>query len=225
MVALLIRTLIIYILLSITLKLMGKRQIGELEVSELVSTLLLSEIAALPIADPDIPLLYAVFPILVILCLEIFLSFLKNKFSLLQNLFENAPSVIICRGRLKQKELERMRISVQELLSELRLQGVTEIGDVEYAILESTGKLSVIQKADKQQPTRSDLNIQKKETGLAHPVIVDGAIMEKDLSNAGKSVTWLKDYCKKQGISPENIFLCTVNDAGDVTIIRKEKKG
>ena len=144
MLSIFIRTIIIYILLSIMLKLMGKRQIGELEVNELVSTLLISEIAAIPISESNVPLLAAIIPIVFICTLEIFLSALKNKWHGLKHVVEGEPVYIIYKGKLLQDALDENRISINELLCEMRIQGIGSISEVYYAILEQNGKLSLL---------------------------------------------------------------------------------
>ena len=167
MASIVIRTIIIYALLTIALRTMGKRQIGELDVGELVSTLLISELAAIPIDDPDIPLLNAIIPIFLIISIEIILSSVKNKSETLKNIIEGSPTYIIYKGRILQKELFENRISVNELLRELRSQGIGNVNDVEYGIIEQDGGLSIIK---------------KNEGPLFHSIIIDG---EKHLVSKG----------------------------------------
>ena len=216
------RTVIIYILLSVVLRLLGKRQVGELEVSELVSTLILSELAALPIDDPDIPLLYALIPISLILSLEIIVTFLKNKLPIFKSIFETRPSFLIERGVIRQDEMQKLRISVDELLGELRLQGYGDPADIYYAILEQNGQLSVIPRAEKSAPLREDLPIKITEEGMAHPLIIDGVIYEDSLNRVNKSKSWLVNTCKKKGYELKDVFLCTMNDAGDICIYKRK---
>ena len=204
-----VRTLIIYVLLSFSLRVMGKRQLGELNVGELVSTLLISEIVAIPIADPDIPLLNAVIPLFLILSVEIILSTIKNKSQKLKNSFEGKPVYIIYKGRLLQRELSENRISINELLSELRCQGIGDIKDVEYAIIEQNGSLSVIK---------------KQENNMTHPLIIDGEVMNGTLTKEGKNEDWLFALLKKNKTKAEEIFLLTISDDGQVNLIKKEKK-
>ena len=147
MISIFIRTIIIYIILNVMLKIMGKRQIGELEVNELVSTLLISEIAALPISDTSIPLVPSVIPILFIASSEVIVSVIKNKSKTIKRLVEGEPSYIIYKGRLKQNILAENRISINEVLTEMRTQGIGDLGDVRYAILEQNGKISFIKKS------------------------------------------------------------------------------
>ncbi len=219
------RTLIIYILLLTVLRVLGKRQVGELEVSELVSTLLLSEIAALPIDNSDIPLLSAVIPILLILSLEIIITFLKNKSVILKRLFEMRPTILIDKGELKIRELTRARMSVEELLGELRLKGATELSDVYYAILEESGQMSVILRQEKQPLTAEGLITPEEERGIAHPLILDGAVCTSNLERLGKSEGWLISRLKDEGVTTgiDGVFLCTVNDADEFYIIKRKK--
>ena len=204
------------------LRLLGKRQVGELEVSELVSTLILSELAALPIDDPDIPLLYALIPISLILSLEIIVTFLKNKLPIFKSIFETRPSFLIERGVIRQDEMQKLRISVDELLGELRLQGYGDPADIYYAILEQNGQLSVIPRAEKSAPLREDLPIKITEEGMAHPLIIDGVIYEDSLNRVNKSKSWLVNTCKKKGYELKDVFLCTMNDAGDICIYKRK---
>lgn len=217
-----IRTLAIYFLLSFSMRLMGKRQIGELEVSELVTTLLLSELAAMPIDDPDIPLLFALIPIFLIVSLELITSDLKNRIGFLKRIFESRPSILIRKGALDQNELRRMRMSVEELLSSLRQQGVADIDDVDYAILEPTGKLSVFLHAQKQQPTAEDLGLLPEEKGVAHAIVTDGKLDHAALAACGKDEVWLWQTAKRYQCTPKDIFLLSLDDSAKLTLIKKQ---
>ena len=207
MTSILIRTIIIYILLSFSLRVMGKRQLGELDVSELVSTLLISEIASIPIDDPDIPLLNAIIPILFILSIEIILSTLKNKSEGLKSVIEGRPEYIIYKGRLLQKVLSESRISINELLSEMRSQGIGNINEVEYATIEQNGTLSILKKG---------------ESELAHSIIIDGQVIEKNVKQLGYEDEWLKKRLAEKKAKQEEVLLMTVNDSGEVSIIMKD---
>ena len=207
MAAIFIRTIIIYLALTVSLKVMGKRQIGELEVSELVSTLVVSEVAALPIADPDIPLLNAVIPTVLIVCLEIIISTLKNKSEKLKKCIEGEPIFLIHRGVLQQDALKKNRISVNELLCEIRMQGVGDISEVYYAVLEQNGKVSVFEK-------NSDKN-------FSHPVVIDKETDEKTLHSLGYNGKWLENQLKKHRIKQKDVFLMTVDDDGNTSVIKR----
>ena len=207
MAAIFIRTLLVYLFLSISIKFMGKRQIGELDVGELVTTLVISEVVALPIADPDIPLMNAVIPVLFIVCLEIIISYIKNKSALLKRCVEGTPIFLIYKGKLLESVLKENRLSVNELLCEMRLQGISRIEDINYAVLEQNGKISAFKKSD---------------SPLSHSVIIDGETDEKTLCALGRTKEWLGNELKKRRVSQKEIFLMTVSDDGNIYIIRKE---
>lgn len=224
MTALFFRSLILYLFLILAMRLMGKRQVGELQVTDFVSTLLLSEIAAIPISDPDIPLLYAVVPIVIILFIEIGTAFTTNHCGFLKKILEGRPSVLIARGRIDQKELDRTRISIEELMSQLRQKSIPSVDRVEYAILEQNGQLSVIEKTDSQPVTCADLKLETKEAGIDHAVILDGQVSEANLKAACKDARWLNKKLEEKNLVVREVFLFTVDDAGKIKIIIKEEK-
>lgn len=208
MAAIFIRSFILYFFLAVCMKLMGKRQIGELEINELVTTFVISEVAALPIADPDIPLLNAVIPILLIVCLEIIISSVKNKSERLKKYIEGEPVFLIYEGKLSQKSLAENRISVNELMCEIRLQGCSDLSEVEYAILEQNGKISIFDKDCKK---------------FTHAIIIDKEVNENALMLLGYDKKWLSEHLKQRGISKNEVFLMTANKNGEITIINKEE--
>ena len=205
-----IRTIIIYVILNIMLKVMGKRQIGELEVNELVTTLLISEIGALPISDTNIPLLPSIIPILFIASAEVLISIVKNKSAIVKRAIEGAPVYIIYKGSLKQKALADNRISINEVLTEMRTQGIADIQDVKYAILEQNGKLSFLRNSD--------------SPNIATPIVIDTHIEEENIKSAGLSAEWLSNELSNRGLTLSDVFLMTVNENAFVNIIEKEKK-
>ena len=207
MLSIVIRTVILYILLAFSLRITGKRQIGELDVSELVSTLLISEIASIPIDDPDIPMLNAIVAILLIVSIEIIISSVKNKSEKLKSVVEGTPDYIIYKGRLLKKRLYENRISVNELLSELRTQGIGSIDEVEYAILEQCGSLSVMKKG---------------ESMLGHTIIIDGKIIVETVSKMGYNKAWVEKRLAEERVHLKDVLLMTVDDTGKIDIIRKD---
>ena len=219
-----LRTLFIYILLNITLRILGKRQIGELEVAELVTTLLLSELATIAIGDPNVPLAFSLLPVLLIISFELLTSDIKNRNPILKRLFEGSPGVLIARGVLDQKALKKMRISVEELLCAFRLQGVVSLNDVYYAILEQNGQLSVILRKEKQQPTIEELGLSAKEGGISHAIVVDGEIKGTELRASGRTERWLENALASRALSLKDVFLLAVDDKGEIVCIPKEKK-
>ena len=209
MASIIIRTGIIYVLLLFCMRVMGKRQIGELDVSELVSTLLISEIVSIPIDDTDIPLLTAVIAVLFLLAIEIITSTVKNKSQKMKKVFEGSPTYIIYKGKLLQSVLKDNRISVNELLSEMRSQGIGDINDIYYATVEQNGALSILKRG---------------EGKMTHPLIIDGKIIESNLVAHGYNEKWLKKQLSQRKLSQEDVFLMTVSDDGQINVIVKEEK-
>ena len=210
----LIRTIIIYVLFMFAIRLMGKRQVGELQLSELVTTLMLSELAINPIQDTSIPIAYSLIPLVFLLSLEVIMSFVMSKLPHVKKVLNGAPSVIIQGGRLNQRELSRLRISISEFLGELRLKDVGDISIVDYAILEENGQLSVFLK---------DGFDESKSTKIAHSVVLDGIINKSNLEYAKKDEDWVYKYLKSKRIELKNVFLLTCDDENNVNIILKEE--
>ena len=211
MITIFIRTVIIYVFLILAMRLGGKRQIGELQISELVTALLLSEIAAIPIGHDEIPLTFAVIPILTVVTLEIISAFTITKSRKLQKFFDGNPSIAINKGVLDTGELSKLRLGIEDLISEARQKGISDIADLEYAILEDNGKLSVFEKAKKGE----------KETGIAHTIIVDGEINSFGMSCIGMTDKVLGDRLNFKGVNQKDVFLYTVDDSGKENWIMK----
>ena len=224
MATVLLRATVIYILLIGAMRLTGKRQIGELQISELIITFMISELATIPIQDLSIPISYSIFPIVILLCYEVIVSFLITKSKTLKKVFSGNPSILIKNGKLDQKELAKSRIGINEFLGELRIKDVNDISQVDYAILEQNGQLSVFLKSNNQPVTLGDMNISKSNSGIGHAIIVDGDINESNLKGSNKSISWLNKYLEKQKLKAEDIFLFTITDTNEINIIMKEIK-
>ena len=218
-----LRTAIIYFLLILAMRLMGKRQIGELEVSDLVTTLLISEIASLPITEPELPLTHAVIPLVLLLSFEVVISFLVSRFPRLKFLTAR-PSTLIRNGKISQSAMKNARISFDELFCELRNQGVYDLDEIEYAILEQNGHITVIQKARFRQPSAEDLGLKVKENGLFHIVIEHGRINRHGIDLVGIRESDLRRELRKKKLEIEDVYLMTVNDAGKRTVIPKKEE-
>ena len=221
MATILYRIVVIYILLSISLRIMGKRQVGELEVSDLISTLLLSEIAALPVADPEIPLLYAVIPLLFILSLELLITCLKNRFVWMKKIFEPKTATLIRDGVIDQAALKKLRISIDELMGELRLQGVDDPGNVALGTVEQNGRLSVLLAPEDQPLTKSVLNGERG--GYQNPVVMDGVLDKNALLILGSDEKVVDAILKRKGLALKDVFLLTLRRDGRYTLVGKEK--
>ncbi|MBE6607971.1 MAG: DUF421 domain-containing protein [Ruminococcaceae bacterium] len=205
---LLVRTVIIYFILTVSMRIMGKRQLGEMELSELVTTLLLSEISAVPIVDFKIPLKRALIPVLLIISFEIIIPFISAKKRFIKKLVEGKPSYIIYRGELRLSEIKKNRISLDELICELREQGFFDISDIEYAILEPNGQLSIL-------PKNGDTNAQNTG-GMVHNLIINGEIIDFNLKLLNLDEKWLNEQIASLGVSKKDISLFGLDDCNNM---------
>lgn len=224
MLTIFLRTIIVYAVLIIAMRLMGKRQMGELEVSDLVTTLMVSEIAVTPIENTDIPVSYAVIPIITLLAIEVISSVVLIKVPALKSILSARPAILIRSGKIDQKELQKNRISLEELMCELRSAGCTNPTEVEYAILEKSGKLTVISKAQFSPPTAEMLGMMPQESGMLHLLVIDGKVCPNNLENSGKSRAWLDKKIIELGKPIESIYLLAVDDSNHLLYIRKDTK-
>lgn len=218
------RTVILYFLIMTGLRLMGKRQIGELEPGELVLTMMISDLATVPMQDFGIPLLAGVIPILTLLALSMLLSQLSLTSLRFRRLACGTPSVLILEGVLQQEAMRKNRYTLDELLEELRGQGITGVEEVKYAVLENSGRLSVLPWARRRPPTAEDLGTEVKED-VTLPVILvnDGRLLRRNLRARGLDESWLREALRREGLASwQEAFLLAVDEAGQVTCIRKE---
>jgi uncharacterized membrane protein YcaP (DUF421 family) len=197
---------------------MGKRQLGQLEVSDLVSTLLLSELASLPIENHDIPLLYSIIPTALLMSVEIFTAALQGKFPMLKNIFSPRPSILIRMGIPDFAELERCRMSGDELMVALRKSGTTDISEIAYAILEQDGNVSVIPRAYAKPATAKDVSAKNAEAGIFHIIIDRGLINADSLKKINKSAEWVQNAAKARGLEISGIRLMLCDELGNVQI-------
>lgn len=223
MITLIFRTLLVYIFLIFIMRLMGKRQIGELEVTDLVATLLLSEIASLPITDPNIPVLHALVPMIVLLSLEVFSSYILLRAPKLKKILSASPTFIIKDGVLDQAALTATRLSIEELMSEIRQQGLCSLSYVWYAILEKDGRLTILPRARYSPPTQEQMNISSQEESLMHVVYNGNIYNDMGLSLIGKDRAWLEKQMARRGVSLADQFCVTANSHGEIYWIPKKK--
>lgn len=218
-----VRTLLLYIVVVAAVRLMGKRQISELQTSELVVTLLISNLASVPMQDTGKPLVGGLVPIAVLVICEIFASGLMVKNGLFRKLICGRPIIVIYNGKIQQNEMRRLRMTMEDLCEQLRQKDVFSIQDVAYAIVETNGKLSVIKKPDKEQPTAGMLNVVPPDTGLETVVVSDGVISDVSLALSGKNRAWVEGVLNKEGLLLPDIFLMTADMKGDYFIVRKDE--
>lgn len=219
-----LRTLILYISVIVAVRLMGKRQLGELDPSELVVTILISDLAAVPMQDLGIPLLAGLVPILALVVLEILTSFAAMRSRGFRRLLNGQPAIIIRRGVLDIAKLRQMRLTTDELIETLRKQNVNSISDVKYGVVEPDGQLSLVLAQPQQPVTAEMLNLTPKDTGLPVVVVSDGKLVPRSLQLLNKDAGEVQNQLRNRGLSLENVFLMTLDDCGNVFIQPKEGK-
>jgi len=220
----LFRTIILYILIIAGVRLMGKRQVGELEPSELVMYLIIADLASVPMQDYGIPLLTGVVPILTLLSVTMILSVLTMKSVKFRAALCGRPSMVVKNGTLDQREMSKTRLTVDELLEELRIKGYTDISQIKYAILETNGQLSVLPYANQKPPTARDLKVPVEEGGLPRVVVSDGRLLERNLKSLGHDRPWLEKQLAQRGCGDiSKVFLLLVDEADAVYFARKDE--
>lgn len=224
MIFIVFRTVIIYIVVTLAIRLMGKRQIGDMQPNELVITLLISEIAAIPLQDINQPVLLGIVAIFVLVFLEIIISILTMKIFKFRQLMSGKSAVIIKNGVIDQQTMRDVRMTVLDLIELLREKDVFDIKDVAFAVLEVNGSLSILKNSDAQTVTRKDMKISGKEEALQLPVITDGKVIKESLKNLSMNYDKITSILKSKNKTPENVFLMTINRNGDYTIIDKESR-
>ena len=216
----LIRTIVLYLLIIVGIRLLGKRQVGELEPSELVLALIIADLASVPMQDNGIPLSAGVIPIVTLLAVATILSLLTVRFLRFRALLCGKPSIVVENGVVQESELRKNRVTIDELLEELRGQGYADFKSVKFAVLETNGKLSVLPYASQRPVTAAQMGLTPQETGLPVILISDGRLLSHNLKGRGYEHVWLE----KQLSLPGQVFLLTVDDAGNTYCIPKEGK-
>lgn len=219
----LIRTIVLYAFIIFAIKIMGKRQISDLQTSELVITILISNIAAIPMQNTAQPLLTGIIPILVLICCEISASFLMLKNLKIRQLICGKPIIVINEGKLDQKAMEYLRLSTEDLSEQLRQLDVFSLDDVWFAIMETNGQMSVMKKSEKQPPDAMTLKLKVPDGELETVVVSDGIISESSLQRCDLSKDWLSEIFEKEKVKLEDIFIMTAKKSKQYKIIKKEK--
>ncbi len=209
------RTLILYLVVILSLRVMGKRQIGELQPTELVVAIMISDLATVPMQSIDMPLLAGIIPVITLMLAEVFISFAGFKSKILRRIITGDPSIVIYKGVINEKELERLRYNVSDLLEELRLNNCYNIADVEVAVLETSGKLSVM-------PKSGDTT----GSGLPYIIISDGSYNKGEVKRAKLTIKQVEKKLEKMGISNvKNVFLCSIDAKGEIFVQPKKQGG
>ena len=219
-----LRAVIIYLLVILALRFMGKRQIGELQPTELVVTILISEVASIPLEDADNPLFFAFVPVIVIICLEVIISGISLQSVKFRRLVTGKPIIVIDDGTINQKALKSTRVSISDLLDNLRLKGYFDISEVKYAVLEMNGQLSVLPK-ETQAPLNAQalgMKVSKKE--IPFTVISDGEIIKGHLDEVGINESDIRKQLQREKLRQKDVLLMTADKAGNFLTIKKDDK-
>lgn len=217
------RAIVLYIIVLIVMRLMGKREIGQMQPFELAISIMIADLAATPMAETGIPITNGIMPILGLLVMHLVISMINFKSTKAREIICGKPSILIFRGKVDEKVLKRERFTINELEERLRDNNIFNIGDVEYAVLETSGQVTVIPKPNKRPTTPEDFNIEPKYEGIPYDLVVDGKVMYKNLEKLGKNYVWLKKQTEKFGIKPEDALIVTIDGNNQFFCQAKEK--
>ena len=218
------RSIVLYIIVLIVMRLMGKREIGQLQPFELAISIMIADLASIPMADIGIPIFNGIIPILGLLAMHLIISLLNLKSMQAREIICGKPSILIYRGKINEKVLKKERFTINELEERLRANNVFNLGDVEYAILETSGQVTVIQKPEKRNTTPQDFKIVPEYEGIPYDLVVDGKIMHENLKEIGKDYNWLKKQVEKFKMKPEEALVVTMDGKGQIFCQGKENK-
>ena len=219
-----IRAVILYIIVLIVMRLMGKREIGQLQPFELAISIMIADLASVPMTELGIPLTNGIIPILGLLVMYMIISFFNMKNINIRRVISGQPSLLIYRGKIDEKVLKKERITINELQERLRQNNIFNLADVEYAILETSGQVTIIPKPEKKNPTMEDLNLQGEYEGIPYDLVIDGKIMHENLKSLGKDTIWLEKQLKNFDAKPENTLIATIDGKNSFFCQKKEKK-
>lgn len=219
-----IRTIILYILVLAVMRFMGKREIGQLQPFELVISIMIADLASIPMSDVGVPIFNGIVPILSLLIMHLLISLGNLKSINFRKVICGKPTILIYRGKIDEQKLKKERYTINELQERLRGKDVFNIGDVEYAILETSGEINVILKPEKRNPTLEDMNIKPEYDGIAYDLVVDGVIQRENLTKIKKDYKWLESEVSKFGFEPEQALVVTIDASGKIFCQKKEGK-
>lgn len=217
-----VRTIILYILVLVVMRFMGKREIGQLQPFELAISIMIADLATLPMAEPGSPITNGVIPILGLLVMHLIISIINMKSIRAREIVCGKPSILIYRGKIQEENMRKERFTINELEERLRGNNVFDIGDVEYAILETSGQISVIQKPGRRTTIPEDFGIDPPYEGISYDLIIDGKVMKENLEKLGKDYNWLLKQVSAFGIKPENTLIATIDGKGNFFCQEKE---
>ena len=216
------RSIVLYIIVLIVMRLMGKREIGQLQPFELAISIMIADLAAVPMAETGIPITNGIIPILGLLVMHLLISIINLKSMKIREILCGKPSILIYRGKIDEKVLKKERFTLNELQERLRGNNVVNIADVEYAILETSGQVTVIQKPDKRTTIPKDFNITPEYEGIPYDLVIDGKVLYKNLKAIGRNYSWLKKQVEKFNMKPEEALIVTFDGAEQIFCQKKE---
>lgn len=219
-----VRVSIIYLVVLIVMRLMGKREISQMQPFELVIAIMIADLASVPMADTGIPIFNGIIPILALLLFQLIISLINLKSITLRKIICGKPRMLIYRGKIDEKALKKEKITINELQERLRQNNIFSIGDVEYAILETSGQISVIQKPEKRTTIPEDFHILPDYEGIPYDLIIDGKVMHENIQAIGRDERWLKREVEKFKIKPEEALIVTYDGKGQIFCQKKEIK-
>ena len=217
------RSIVLYVIVLIVMRLMGKREIGQLQPFELAISIMIADLASIPMTDTGVPIFNGIIPILGLLIMHLLISMINMKSSKAREIICGRPSILIYRGKINEKNLKKERFTINELEERLRGNNVINLGDVEYAILETSGQVTVIQKPDKRNTIPQDFNIMPEYEGIPYDLVVDGKVMVENLKKIGKDYNWLRKQVEKFNMKPEEALVVTLDGKGQIFCQKKEK--
>ena len=216
------RSIVLYIIVLIVMRLMGKREIGQLQPFELAISIMIADLATIPMTEIGIPIFNGIIPILGLLLMHLIISMINLKSLRGREIICGKPTILIYRGKIDEKALKKERFTINELQERLRGNNIVNLGDVEYAILETSGEVTIIQKPEKRGTIPEDFNIKPDYEGIPYDLVIDGKIMNKNLKSIGKNYSWLKKQVEKFGIKPEEALVVTIDGKGQIFCQKKE---
>ena len=216
------RAIVLYLVVLLVMRLMGKREIGQLQPFELAISIMIADLASIPMTEIGIPIFNGIVPILVLLVMHLVISVINLKSLRAREIICGKPSILIYRGKINEKALVKERFTINELEERLRGNNVVNLGDVEYAILETSGQVTVIQKPEKRTTIPEDFNILPEYEGIPYDLVIDGKVMEANLQAIGKNYNWLKKQTEAFGIKPEEALVVTLDGKGQIFCQKKE---
>lgn len=224
MTLLFIRSIILYILVLVIMRFMGKREIGQMQPFELVISIMIADLASTPLGDNGVSIINGIIPIFALLLMHLLISFLNLKSIKIRELVSGKPRILIYRGKIDEKALKKERITINELQERLRNNDIVNLSEVEYAILETSGQITVIQKPEKRGVTLEDLKLEAEYEGIPYDLIIDGKVMETNLKKIGKNTKWLNNQLNPFKLKIENVLIATIDGKGNFFCQGKEKK-